>query len=109
MTPPIRGQVYRVDLGHGPKPWVIVSNNVRNRQLDDVLAARITTTDKPVLPTVVRLSSADQPLVGSILADDIVQLYRDELATPVGALSPQTLMKLNSALAIALALPMSSA
>lgn len=105
MNPPMRGQVYRVDLGHGPKPWVVISNNVRNRQLNDVLAARITTTNKIALPTIVPLGSAEVPLVGSILADDIVQLYQDELTTPVGTLSPSTITKLNAALAIALGLP----
>ena len=51
---PLRGQVFRVDLGHGAKPWVIVSNNARNRNLETVLAARITTTGKHAsLPTVV--------------------------------------------------------
>lgn len=105
MNPPLRGQVYRVDLGHGPKPWVVISNNVRNRQLEDVLAARITTTSKISLPTIVPLEAADAPLVGSVLADDIVQLYRDELTNAVGALSPRTLTRLTAALAIALGIP----
>jgi mRNA interferase MazF len=104
MSAPLRGQVYSVDIGHGPKPWVVVSNNLRNRQLDDVLAARITTTTKVELPTVVRLEAAD-PLVGVVLADEIELLFRDELTTPLGALSPGTIMKLNQALKIALALP----
>lgn len=56
----MRSQTYRVDLGHGPKPWVILSNNSRNRNLDTVLAARITTTSKNAhVPTVVPLNAAD--------------------------------------------------
>jgi hypothetical protein len=36
---PMRGQVHRVSLtSAGPQPYVIVSNNVRNRNLDSVLA-----------------------------------------------------------------------
>ena len=60
---PQRGQVYRCDLGYGLKPWLVVSNNARNRLLDDVVAIRLTTTVRD-LPTWVRLSAAD-PLAGT--------------------------------------------
>ena len=86
MNRGLRSQVYRVDLGHGAKPWVVLSNNSRNRNLDTVLAARIT---------------AD-PLVGFVLVDDIVQLYHDELSEPLGALSPPTMHQINTALRIVL-------
>lgn len=90
MTVPPRGQVFQVDLGYGRKPWLIVSNNARNRHLESVFAARITTTRKiAALPAVVPLDAAD-PLRGFVLCDDIVQLYRDELAT-TGAISPHTM------------------
>lgn len=96
------GQVFRVDLGHGRKPWVVLSNNARNRNLDTVLAARITTTSRNAhVPTVVALDSTD-PLVGYVLVDDIMQLYHDELTSPVGALSPATMHQISSALRIAL-------
>ena len=105
MTAPLRGHVFQVDLGHGRKPWLIVSNNARNRNLESVLAARITTTRKhAALPTVVPLTAAD-PLAGFVLCDDIVQLYRDELARPTGALSPQTIAAVSDGLRIALGLP----
>ncbi|EID81744.1 hypothetical protein W59_01199 [Rhodococcus opacus RKJ300 = JCM 13270] len=93
-------------MGYGEKPWVVVSNNLRNRNLNTVLAARITTTPKPGIPTAVPLGSND-PLVGSILADDLAQLFDDELkaSRSGGALSPSTTVELNKALAIALALP----
>ena len=47
------------------------------------------------------------PLVGSILADDLVQLFDDEIAAsrPAGVLSPATVLELNKALAVALGLP----
>ncbi|MDV6278119.1 type II toxin-antitoxin system PemK/MazF family toxin [Rhodococcus erythropolis] len=106
MTAALRGQIYWFDMGHGEKPWVVVSNNVRNRNLNTVLAARVTTTPKPGVPTAVPLGAAD-PLVGSILADDLIQLFDDEIAAsrPAGSLSPATVVKLNTALAIALGLP----
>ncbi|MET0699032.1 MAG: type II toxin-antitoxin system PemK/MazF family toxin [Mycobacterium sp.] len=102
MSRALRSQAYRVDLGHGAKPWVIVSNNSRNRNLDTVLAARITTTSKNAhVPTVVPLSAAD-PLVGFVLVDDIMQLYHDELAESLGSLSPPTMQEVSRALRIAL-------
>jgi mRNA interferase MazF len=102
MTPPLRGQVFRVDLGYGPKYWVVLSNNQRNRHLDTVIAARLTTTGKRAhLPTVVELAP-DDPLVGFVLCDDLVQPYRDELANKVGALSPGTMASISGALRIVL-------
>ncbi|GAT12006.1 MULTISPECIES: type II toxin-antitoxin system PemK/MazF family toxin [Mycolicibacterium] len=102
MTRALRSQAYRVDLGHGSKPWVILSNNSRNRNLDTVLAARITTTSKHAhVPTVVPLTAAD-PLVGYVLVDDIVQLYHDELTEALGTLSLPTMSEISKALRIAL-------
>ena len=37
-----RGQVYRCDVGFGLKPWLIVSNNARNRHTADVLVTSVT-------------------------------------------------------------------
>lgn len=102
---PVRGQVYRADIGFGLKPWLVVSNNQRNRALSSVLAVRLTTTTKRIdLPTWVPLSSAD-PLVGFVNVDDLQQLERDELAELVGALAPATILAVNNALRLALALP----
>ena len=98
----LRGQAFRVDLGHGAKPWVVVSNNARNRNLETVLAARITTTSRHShVPTVVHLSAAD-PLVGFVLVDDIVQLFHDELTQVLGTLSPNTMERVSAALRVAL-------
>jgi mRNA-degrading endonuclease toxin of MazEF toxin-antitoxin module len=36
MSAPLRGQVYWADLGFGAKPWLVVSNNDRNRALSDL-------------------------------------------------------------------------
>ena len=102
MTP-LRGQVYRCDIGYGPKPWLIVSNNPRNRRTADVLAIRVTTTPRR-LPTWVPLSAND-PLTGYANADNIETLGKDELGDYVGALSIPTMRLVNDALALALALP----
>jgi mRNA interferase MazF len=105
VTAPLRGQIFHVDLGHGRKRWLVVSNNARNRTLDSVRAARITTSRKhAAIPTVVPLSAAD-PLAGFVLCDDIVQLYHDELAMPAGVLSLPTITAVSEGLRIALGLP----
>jgi mRNA interferase MazF len=103
VTAPLRGQVYRADLGYGVKPWLIVSNNPRNRATADVLAVRLTTTVRE-LPTWVQLGPAD-PLAGSVNADNIETLGKNELGDYLGALSPESMMKVNQALALALGLP----
>jgi mRNA interferase MazF len=104
---PLRGQVYRVALGSiGLEPYVIVSNNRRNRLLDSALAMRVTTTDKSHIPTAVPLNS-DDPVVGYVLADDIVEIYDGELeaGTCLGSLSPHTILNINTALMQALGIP----
>jgi mRNA interferase MazF len=102
-TTPQRGQVYRCDLGYGLKPWLVVSNNSRNRLLSDVIAIRLSTTARD-LPTWVKLAPGD-PLTGYANADCIEQLGKDELGEYLGALSPATMRAVNQALAIALAIP----
>jgi mRNA interferase MazF len=99
---PQRGQIYRCDIGYGLKPWLVVSNNARNRLLSDVIGIRLTTTARE-LPTWVKLSSAD-PLTGYANADCIEQLGKDELGDYLGALSRESMRKIDQALATALAL-----
>jgi mRNA interferase MazF len=100
----LRGQVFRVDLGYGAKPWLIVTNNSRNRHLDSVLAVRITTTGRHAHhPTVIALTHTD-PLTGFVLCDDLVPLYRDELTAPLGTLAPATMAAVSDGLRVALSL-----
>ncbi|MGH3501986.1 MAG: type II toxin-antitoxin system PemK/MazF family toxin [Nocardioidaceae bacterium] len=97
---PIRGVVYRMDLGHGAKPWLVVSNNHRNRALDTVVVVRVTTTNKP-LPTRVDLAH-DDPLAGQVLCDDVEQVYADELGERLGALSRSSMGRVGEGLRLAL-------
>ena len=102
MTSALRGQVFRIDIGHGSKPWVVVSNNQRNRNLETVIAARVTTTDKHAhVPTIVPLAP-DDPLVGYVLCDDLWQFYDDELTSALGAMTPHTMRAISVGLRIAL-------
>ncbi|MFJ3903197.1 type II toxin-antitoxin system PemK/MazF family toxin [Streptomyces sp. NPDC090025] len=99
----MRGRLYRADLGFGLKPWLVVSNNARNQKLDECLVVRITTSDKPDIPSIVELSPAD-PAVGRILCDDLGPMYRDDIKADLGALSAQTMARVATALRHVLAL-----
>ena len=101
---PVRGVVYRGDLGYGLKPFLVVSNNTRNQKLNDCLVVRLTTTTKPDLPSIVKLEAADAPLVGYVLCDDIAPAYRDELRERIGALSLPSMVRVAAALRAALAM-----
>lgn len=91
------------DLGYGLKPFVIISNNDRNSRLGSYLAARITTTPKPAMPSIVVLGQGE-PVVGSVLADIIVEIVPAELGGHRGALSRAAMQRVGSALRVALAL-----
>lgn len=93
----------RADIGLAePKLFVIVSNNRRNRILGDVLGARLTTSAKPSIPSIVELDG--EALTGHIVCDDILPLYEDEVVGLVGALSPRTMRDVDFAIAAALGL-----
>jgi mRNA interferase MazF len=102
MPDPLRGQVYWYDLRpYGRKPFLVISPNERNRRLDTVIAARVTSTQRD-LPTWVRLTDAD-PLPGSnVNCDDIEQVYKDELLENLGACTRATMRRVNQTLALAL-------
>ena len=91
----LRGRVYGADLGHGPKPWLVVSDNARNRVLDTVLAVRLTTTNLEHVASAVKLKPADSPLAGWIRVDDLERLYANELGGEWGALSGPTMREVD--------------
>lgn len=100
-----RGRVYGAKLSHieGEKYFLVVSNNVRNRALRSVLAVRMTTTRKPELPSIIVLA-AQEVFTGSVVCDDLVELYDDEITCDLGALSPAAMQRVNAGLAAALGL-----
>ena len=98
-----RGRIYYADLGVGDKPYLVVSNNGRNRRLGSALVVRITTSEKPPLDSIVQLSPQD-PLVGRVLCDDINVLYADEVKRDGGALSMPTMVRVAAGLRAALAI-----
>jgi len=100
----IRGRVVWFELPDvGRKPGVVVSNNTRNRQLRSALVARIITSPKPVLESVIELGQSD-PLVGRVLCDDLIEVYDDEVVKDGGALAPGTMRAVDDGLRSALGL-----
>jgi mRNA interferase MazF len=96
-----RGQVVRADVGlNEPKLFVVVSNNRRNQRLGDVLAARLTTSTKPSIPSIVELEG--ERLSGRVVCDDILPLYEGEIVSVVGGLTPRTMRSIDLGLAAAL-------
>jgi mRNA interferase MazF len=99
VNPPARGRIYRVNIGDGLKPFLIV-----NSQLADVLAVRITTSVKPQMPSIVMLGP-QEVVVGRVLCDDLLTLEKWELGDDLGALSRAAMLAVNQALKHALSIP----
>ena len=106
MTNLVRGRIYRArpDGFTEDKFFLVISNNLRNRNLDSVLVARFTTTPKPNLPSIVEIPSGEPLSGGRVVCDDIYDLYAEEVKQDVGALSPRTMAAINLGLKAALAL-----
>jgi mRNA interferase MazF len=101
--PLLRGRVYAARLAHmdEDKYFLVVSNNRRNRNLPQALAVRLTTSAKPALPSIVQLSHPEA-FVGSVVCDDIVEIWEDEVRRDLGALTAAALTAVNRGLAAAL-------
>ncbi|GBD84063.1 pemK-like protein [bacterium BMS3Abin02] len=93
-----------VDTPAGDKPFVVVSNQQRNRSLDTVLCARITTSPKrPSLPSVVPIEDRSGAVVGRVLCDDVLQLDKGQLLRRTAAFAPREMSRICDGLNAALA------
>jgi len=94
-----RGVIYSAYLEHvgDEKLYVVVSNNARNRSLDTALAARITTSRKPQISSIIPIQSGE-PVRGSVLCDDIELLYPNDVRSSLGAFSPAMMRRINDGL-----------
>ncbi|MCB0900389.1 MAG: type II toxin-antitoxin system PemK/MazF family toxin, partial [Actinobacteria bacterium] len=71
--------------------------------LSSVLAVRLTTANKPVLPSIVEVPSGEV-LSGRAACDDIYELWDDEVRQDLGAFSPATMAAIDDGLRAALSL-----
>lgn len=104
MTDLLRGRVYRAGLSHTEedKHFLVVSNNRRNRAFEQVLAVRLTTTKpRDRRPAMVELGPGDV-LTGWASCDDIETVYDDEVRADVGAVTAETMRRVEAGLRAAL-------
>ena len=100
----IRGQVIRADIGLAePKLFVVISNNMRNANLPSILAARLTTSTKPKIPSVVEVVHPEV-FIGRVVCDDIVEIFDDEVKSVIGGFTPLTMQLIDKGIASALGL-----
>src|ERR1700737_4026488 len=95
--------IYSVYLEHvgSDKLFVVVSNNQRNRNLDEALAAGITTSLKPHISSIIEIDPGE-PVHGRVLCDDIELIYREDVQSVHGGFSPRMMAKINDGLRAAL-------
>jgi mRNA interferase MazF len=96
----LRGRIYRARLAHiaEDKFFLVVSNNRRNRAFEQVLAARLTTTQpRSERPAMVALGP-DDIMTGWVSCDDIETLYDDEVRADLGPVSPATMRRVEDGL-----------
>jgi mRNA interferase MazF len=103
---PIRGEVWAVKLPdvEEDKYAVVISNNDRNRKLNSVLVARMTTAPKAPIPTRVPVAAADDPVHGAVACDDVHTLSKGKLKRRIGALTYPTMQRVAQGLRIAMSL-----
>jgi len=103
MTIVNRGEVWWVDTPYGEKPYLVVSNPHRNRNLDTVVGVRITTSPKPPdLDSIVPIETRGH-VVGQVLCDEITLISKlDLIRRASNAFTPREMERicagLNSAL-----------
>jgi len=102
----LRGTVweYHFEPGAPPKPALVVSNNGRNRSRWPVVhVVRISTAPKAPRQTIVELP-AGESFAGRVICDDLAPVPKSALGRQLGALSPETMRRVDAALRQVLAL-----
>lgn len=93
-----------LDQEVGPKYWVVVSNNGRNRNFDTALAVRVTTTNRHAgLDSVVPLPAGEM-LNGWVACDSLTEIWDEDLLhdRAEGALSHRAMRDVEDGLMAAL-------
>jgi len=107
VTDLLRGRVYRAHLSHigEDKYFLVVSNNRRNRAFEQVLAVRLTTTKpRDARPAMIELGPTEV-MTGWASCDDIETIYDDEVRADMGAVTLQTMRRVEAGLRAALDIP----
>jgi mRNA interferase MazF len=100
----LRGRIYRAGLSHigEDKYFLVVSNDRRNRAFEQVLAVRLTTTKpRDGRPAMVEIGP-DEVMTGWASCDDIETVYDDEVRADLGAVTAQTMRRVEGGLRAAL-------
>jgi len=106
VTPVNRGEVWWVATEYGDKPFLVVSNMHRNRNLDTVLAARVTTSPNPPDISSIVPIEHQGTIVGRVLCDEIALVSKGDLKRRASnAFTRQQMRKVCEGLSAALACP----
>ena len=70
------------------KPFVVVSNNRRNKAFGSAIGVRITTTTPKAPRRSIVAIAPGEPIAGFVRCDDITVMFDDEPTRHAGALSP---------------------
>lgn len=102
----LRGTIwgFAFEPGAAPKPALIVSNNARNQsRWPHVHVVRITTAPKQPRDTIVEIP-AGEGATGRVMCDDLIPVPKAQLREQLGALSPNAMRRVDTALKLVLAL-----
>lgn len=96
-----------VETPYGEKPYLIVSDQHRNRALDTVLCVRVTTSPNPPdIPSVVTIQDRVGTVVGRALCDEIYLVAKERLKTrKSNAFTPKEMSRICRGLAAATGCP----
>ncbi|MDJ0346660.1 hypothetical protein QMK19_37215 [Streptomyces sp. H10-C2] len=97
---PHRGDIVQARAGGRTDVWVVISNDIRNSELDSFLAARVLGAGGSSPSRVA--TGGNDPLTGFVSADHILTLYRDQVHEVVGTLASSTAAALSRALRVAM-------
>lgn len=108
-----KGEIYLADLKQnignvqaGRRPVVIIQNNIGNKHSGTTIIACITSKNKKVnQPTHVFVKYVESDIsIGQILTEQIITVNQSCLLKKIGSLNTESILRLNEAIKISLAL-----
>lgn len=106
LTRPRRGEVYWVTFGPpvGRRPVLVVQNDVGNRHFASTVVAHVSATPRPDYPFLVALEAQELGRASWVHCETLNTLPITLLEERLGALSPQSMGKVDEALRLSLGL-----